>query len=70
MSKSLKNTVSIKEFLESYSADDFRMLCLLSNYRTGKTSELFDAIATLRMVLPLFIYRRNGLLGKIPRNGQ
>lgn len=34
MSKSLKNTVSIKEFLESYSADDFRMLCLLSNYRT------------------------------------
>ncbi|KAI9550338.1 putative cysteinyl-tR synthetase [Daphnia sinensis] len=33
MSKSLKNTVSIKEFLQTYSADQFRMMCLLSSYR-------------------------------------
>lgn len=33
MSKSLKNTVSIKEFLQTYSADQFRMMCLISSYR-------------------------------------
>ncbi|XP_049295504.1 probable cysteine--tRNA ligase, mitochondrial [Anopheles funestus] len=34
MSKSLKNTVSINELLKDYSADEFRMLCLLSHYRS------------------------------------
>ncbi|XP_055532521.1 probable cysteine--tRNA ligase, mitochondrial isoform X2 [Wyeomyia smithii] len=34
MSKSLKNTVSIRELLDGYSADEFRMLCLLSHYRS------------------------------------
>ncbi|XP_049872500.1 probable cysteine--tRNA ligase, mitochondrial [Pectinophora gossypiella] len=33
MSKSLKNTVSIPTLLETYSADTFRMACLMSNYR-------------------------------------
>lgn len=33
MSKSLKNTISIPTLLESYSADTFRMACLMSNYR-------------------------------------
>jgi cysteinyl-tRNA synthetase len=33
MSKSLKNTISIPKLLESYSADTFRMACLMSNYR-------------------------------------
>ncbi|GAB0090814.1 Cysteinyl-tRNA synthetase [Sergentomyia squamirostris] len=33
MSKSLKNTVSVEELLADYSANQFRMLCLLSNYR-------------------------------------
>ncbi|XP_043492051.1 probable cysteine--tRNA ligase, mitochondrial [Polistes fuscatus] len=33
MSKSLKNTISIKKFLEKYTANDLRMLCLLSHYR-------------------------------------
>lgn len=33
MSKSLKNTISIKEMLSKYSADDFRMACALSNYK-------------------------------------
>ncbi|CAN9498376.1 unnamed protein product [Ophioblennius macclurei] len=35
MSKSLKNYITIKDFLESYSADEFRMFCLLGKYRSG-----------------------------------
>ncbi|XP_034110691.1 probable cysteine--tRNA ligase, mitochondrial [Drosophila albomicans] len=33
MSKSLGNTISLSEFLKHYTADEFRMACLLSNYR-------------------------------------
>ncbi|XP_003395414.1 probable cysteine--tRNA ligase, mitochondrial [Bombus terrestris] len=33
MSKSLKNTIGIREFLEKYTANQFRILCLLSNYK-------------------------------------
>lgn len=36
MSKSLKNTVGIKELLKTYTANQFRMLCLLSHYKSGK----------------------------------
>jgi len=36
MSKSLMNTISVKELLNSYTADQFRTLCLLSNYKNGK----------------------------------
>ncbi|KAJ6648239.1 Cysteine--tRNA ligase, mitochondrial, partial [Pseudolycoriella hygida] len=32
MSKSLKNTINITELLSNYTADEFRMLCLLSHY--------------------------------------
>lgn len=35
MSKSLKNTVSIGELLKRNSPDEFRMLCLLSHYRSA-----------------------------------
>ena len=35
MSKSLKNIITIKEFLETHSADQLRMMCLLSSYRNG-----------------------------------
>uniref|UniRef100_A0A3P8SIE1 Probable cysteine--tRNA ligase, mitochondrial n=1 Tax=Amphiprion percula TaxID=161767 RepID=A0A3P8SIE1_AMPPE len=35
MSKSLKNYITIKDFLESYSADEFRMFCLLTKYRSA-----------------------------------
>nr|XP_046238247.1 cysteine--tRNA ligase, mitochondrial [Scatophagus argus] len=35
MSKSLKNYVTIKDFLKSYSASEFRMFCLLTKYRSG-----------------------------------
>ncbi|KAH8250736.1 hypothetical protein KR038_001471, partial [Drosophila bunnanda] len=35
MSKSLGNTISVSEMLKEYSADEFRMACLLSNYRNA-----------------------------------
>ncbi|KAH8415773.1 hypothetical protein KR222_000754, partial [Zaprionus bogoriensis] len=35
MSKSLGNTITVSEFLKYYTADEFRMACLLSNYRNA-----------------------------------
>ncbi|KAG5675715.1 hypothetical protein PVAND_005596 [Polypedilum vanderplanki] len=35
MSKSLKNTISIRDFLKDYTAEKFRMACLLSHYRSS-----------------------------------
>uniref|UniRef100_UPI0037E8FD55 probable cysteine--tRNA ligase, mitochondrial n=1 Tax=Semicossyphus pulcher TaxID=241346 RepID=UPI0037E8FD55 len=35
MSKSLKNYITIKDFLQSYSASEFRMFCLLAKYRSA-----------------------------------
>ncbi|XP_047659276.1 probable cysteine--tRNA ligase, mitochondrial isoform X2 [Tachysurus fulvidraco] len=35
MSKSLKNYITIKEFLQSYSANEFRLFCLLTKYRSA-----------------------------------
>ncbi|XP_046461967.1 probable cysteine--tRNA ligase, mitochondrial [Daphnia pulex] len=35
MSKSLKNSITVREFLETYSAEQFRMMCVISNYRNG-----------------------------------
>ncbi|XP_073846488.1 cysteine--tRNA ligase-like protein, mitochondrial [Musca autumnalis] len=44
MSKSLKNTISIDEMLQDYTADEFRMACVLSNYRNSMeySSEMMD----------------------------
>uniref|UniRef100_A0A674ETE9 cysteine--tRNA ligase n=1 Tax=Salmo trutta TaxID=8032 RepID=A0A674ETE9_SALTR len=35
MSKSLNNYITIKDFLESYSTNEFRMFCLLTKYRSA-----------------------------------
>ncbi|XP_026219363.1 probable cysteine--tRNA ligase, mitochondrial [Anabas testudineus] len=35
MSKSLKNYITVKDFLQSYSANEFRMFCLLTKYRSA-----------------------------------
>ncbi|XP_043277271.1 probable cysteine--tRNA ligase, mitochondrial isoform X2 [Venturia canescens] len=35
MSKSLKNTVSVRDLLKTYSSNQFRLFCLLTHYRTG-----------------------------------
>lgn len=53
MSKSLKNTVSIGELLGAYSADEFRMLCLLSHYRSAIEYGP-EAMGTARNVLRKF----------------
>ncbi|XP_053659806.1 cysteine--tRNA ligase, mitochondrial [Anopheles marshallii] len=53
MSKSLKNTVSINELLKDYSADEFRMLCLLSHYR-NVIEYGPEAMVTARNVLQKF----------------
>lgn len=47
MSKSLMNTISVKDLLKSYTAEQFRTLCLLSHYKNGKfdsyiIAELFN----------------------------
>lgn len=49
MSKSLKNTISISDFLQSHTANQFRMLCLLSHYRNNieyTDSSMQHAVAT------------------------
>ncbi|XP_070850101.1 probable cysteine--tRNA ligase, mitochondrial isoform X2 [Chaetodon trifascialis] len=53
MSKSLKNYVTIKDFLQSYSANEFRMFCLLSNYRSAinySESSMSEAQTSLRTI--------------------
>lgn len=52
MSKSLKNTISIREFLNSYTDNHMRILCLLSHYRKG--IEYSDE----HMTLAVSTYRR------------
>jgi cysteinyl-tRNA synthetase len=37
MSKSLKNTISIHDFLQLFSANELRIFCLLSPYRSSKS---------------------------------
>ncbi|KAM9836171.1 putative cysteine--tRNA ligase, mitochondrial isoform 2-T2 [Aulostomus maculatus] len=54
MSKSLKNYITIKDFLQSYSANEFRMFCLLTKYRSaidyssGSMQEARCSLGTLR----------------------
>ncbi|KAL1139039.1 hypothetical protein AAG570_009100 [Ranatra chinensis] len=43
MSKSLKNTISIKDFLSEYTSDDLRMFCLISPYRNGQKITVKDS---------------------------
>ncbi|XP_012145240.2 cysteine--tRNA ligase-like protein, mitochondrial [Megachile rotundata] len=53
MSKSLNNTISIREFLTKYTANHLRILCLLSNYKNGlKFSDLVlkNAVSILHKI--------------------
>ncbi|XP_055691705.1 probable cysteine--tRNA ligase, mitochondrial [Lutzomyia longipalpis] len=54
MSKSLKNTIGVQQLLSEYTANQFRMLCLLSNYRS---SMIFspEAMAMAQSVLGKFL---------------
>lgn len=51
MSKSLMNTISVKELLKSYTANQFRTLCLLSNYKNGKYPDISFYILTYQIFL-------------------
>ncbi|XP_024883349.1 cysteine--tRNA ligase, mitochondrial [Temnothorax curvispinosus] len=57
MSKSLKNTISIQDYLENYSANHLRMLCLLSHYRNGIefTDEVIQTAMSVTKKLDNFI---------------
>ncbi|KAM6893955.1 cysteine--tRNA ligase, mitochondrial [Xenentodon cancila] len=54
MSKSLKNYITIKDFLQSHSANEFRMFCLLTKYRSAidysdsSMSEARTSLETIR----------------------
>ncbi|KAJ0062406.1 hypothetical protein NL108_011006 [Boleophthalmus pectinirostris] len=53
MSKSLKNYITIQDFLKSFSASEFRMFCLLTKYRSGidySESIMQEARASLETV--------------------
>ncbi|XP_011648129.1 probable cysteine--tRNA ligase, mitochondrial isoform X1 [Pogonomyrmex barbatus] len=57
MSKSLRNTISIQDYLKKYSANDLRMLCLLSHYRNDIefTEEIMQGAISLNKKLHNFI---------------
>ncbi|OCT95379.1 hypothetical protein XELAEV_18013067mg [Xenopus laevis] len=53
MSKSLKNYVTIKEFLKSFSPDHLRMFCLRSKYKSAveySKESMHDAVNTLHLI--------------------
>jgi hypothetical protein len=68
MSKSLGNTISIKDFLKTNSPEHFRMMCLLSNYRTGTAVPKFTFYVLLKFFKYfLLYYNRSGIFGFITR---
>ncbi|KAE8625795.1 hypothetical protein XENTR_v10006391 [Xenopus tropicalis] len=53
MSKSLRNYVTVKEFLKSFSPDQFRMFCLRSKYKSAveySNGSMHDAVNTLHTI--------------------
>lgn len=69
MSKSLQNTVSIKDFLQNHRADVFRMACALSNYRNGMIygdETLITAQKTLQTLIAFLSDCQAYIDGKIP----
>ncbi|KAM7375010.1 hypothetical protein PAMA_014209 [Pampus argenteus] len=57
MSKSLKNFITIKDFLQSYSANEFRMFCLLTKYRSAidySDSSMSEARSSLGTIVTFF----------------
>ena len=42
MSKSLNNTILIREMLQNYTATQFRLFCLMHDYRSRRLREEFS----------------------------
>ncbi|XP_077153119.1 putative cysteine--tRNA ligase, mitochondrial isoform X2 [Ranitomeya variabilis] len=53
MSKSLKNYITVQEFLQSFSSDEFRMFCLRTKYRSAveySNDSMSEATNTLKII--------------------
>ncbi|XP_075708622.1 putative cysteine--tRNA ligase, mitochondrial isoform X2 [Rhinoderma darwinii] len=53
MSKSLKNYITVKEFLQSFSSDEFRMFCLRTKYKSAveySKDSMNEATSTLKII--------------------
>ncbi|KAG8452105.1 hypothetical protein GDO86_004049 [Hymenochirus boettgeri] len=53
MSKSLKNYITVKDFLNSFSSDQFRIFCLRSKYKSAveySHNSMEDAVNTLHII--------------------
>ncbi|XP_072268105.1 probable cysteine--tRNA ligase, mitochondrial isoform X2 [Pyxicephalus adspersus] len=53
MSKSLKNYITVKDYLKSHSAEDFRMFCLRTKYKSAvdfSQDSVNEARSTLKMI--------------------
>lgn len=70
MSKSLKNTVSIRELLEAHSADEFRVACLLSHYRSSIEfgPELLTAAEAILKKFNSFVNDSNAFISGLKQN--
>ncbi|XP_029307987.1 cysteine--tRNA ligase, mitochondrial [Cottoperca gobio] len=69
MSKSLKNYVTIKDFLQSYSANEFRMFCLLTKYRSAidySDSSMLEARTSLGTISTFVQDARAYMKGQLP----
>lgn len=74
MSKSLKNYITIKDFLQAYSANEFRMFCLLAKYRSAvdySDSSMSEARSSLATISSFFsdaqALLRGQLQGRAPQ---
>lgn len=69
MSKSLKNYITIKDFLQSYSANEFRMFCLLTKYRSGidySEGSMQQARSSLETISNFFHDAKAYMTGRLP----
>ncbi|XP_034943962.1 probable cysteine--tRNA ligase, mitochondrial isoform X2 [Chelonus insularis] len=69
MSKSLQNTISIPELLEKYTANEFRLMCLTTNYRNDIDfcHEIMQKSVTLMNKINHFYSNcKNYATGKLP----
>ncbi|NWW70430.1 SYCM protein, partial [Climacteris rufus] len=55
MSKSLKNYITIKDFLKKFSSDQFRMFCLRGRYSSGKGKTPFFILSVIMPSFLLFL---------------
>eukprot|EP00002_Diphylleia_rotans_P004414 TRINITY_DN1324_c0_g1_i3.p1 TRINITY_DN1324_c0_g1~~TRINITY_DN1324_c0_g1_i3.p1 ORF type:complete len:453 (-),score=67.81 TRINITY_DN1324_c0_g1_i3:631-1989(-) len=70
MSKSLKNFITIKEFLKTHTADQWRLLCLLHQYNTTMTyhKESMDLVLGTERKIKEFFQNTSVLLRKFSTN--